>query len=90
MSPLTSYNSEVGFSVSLGLLIGMGNTISKAPNMWSGTIPYLGLAQILRIVETQKYFFSRYFIPGSIGSIGIDCDEKIDTSNSTIRKYRTF
>ena len=31
----------------------------------------------LRVVETQKYFFCRYFIPGHIWSIGIFFDEKM-------------
>ena len=55
MSPLTSHNSEVGFSVTLGLLIGMGNTITKAPNMWSGTIPYLGMSHMSHICNESLF-----------------------------------
>ena len=45
---------------------------------------------VLRVVETQKYFYSRYPIPGHIGSIRIVCDEKIGTFRSPNRKYLTF
>lgn len=35
MSPLTRYNSEVGFSVTLGLILGMGRQIEKNVFAWN-------------------------------------------------------
>ena len=35
MSPLTRYNSEVGFSVTLGLILGMGRQIEKNVFVWN-------------------------------------------------------
>ena len=42
MSPLTSMNSEVGFSVTIGLLMGMGRTITQKSELWRNTVLYLG------------------------------------------------
>ena len=43
MSPLTSMNSEVGFSVTIGLLMGMGRTITQKSELWRNTVLYLGM-----------------------------------------------
>ena len=36
-------NSEVGFSVTIGLLMGMGRTITQKSELWRNTVLYLGM-----------------------------------------------
>ena len=53
LSPLSNYNSEVGFSVTLGLMLGMGHTLQKKPSAWRLT-PILAKNLYLEIVRVNK------------------------------------
>merc|ERR1712131_428654 len=81
---------EVGFSVTIGLLMGMGRTITQKSELWRNTVLYLEILNKLSpfdwVRRLDELFDTKFHPPESFQSLELTKLVKVNENFGTMRK----